>query len=917
MLYSLTSLPVSVSETFDDSVCQGIVNIYPSAKLCVAVVYRPPDASCSSFSKLIEMLSSALDNLTPSDHDVFITGDFNLPQINWETLQIQSGGTLDSNLSAQCLLNFMSTYLLNQVVTVSTRGSNTLDLVLCNNDRLVSDVTSEPTEMSDHDMVSVLLSFNPGLMEEAHASYLDEMSFRSLDFNRADFERINDVLQNVDWCELRETSTFEEFPKEFTKKVLAACLENVPRKRPPTGKPKLYNSLRRKKARLKIRLSAAESANDPDRIKKLEDEIGAVMYEIKEAIVHHLDRGEKRAVDKIKVNPKYFYSYAKSFSKVKHSITALLDSDKKLVTERKGLANILQQQFCSVFSDTHNPDKSPPTFTVPPLSSDDTELVLTQDLIIKAISEIKLDSAPGPDGIPAILLKRCASSMSVPIHLLWSESMSTGIVPGFYKTGYVSPLFKKGSRCNAANYRPVTLTSHVVKVYERVVRKHMVRYLETNNLLSDKQHGFRSNRSCLTQMLDHFDDIFEGFTQGQDTDSIYLDFEKAFDKVDLELLMLKLKRYGFHHKLLAWIQSFLSHRQQVVVVNGVHSDIAMVLSGVPQGSVLGPLLFILFINDLEMVVSSSKVRFFADDTRVSKLIGCTEDCLSLQTDLDNILEWSRHNNMKLHEQKFELLNHLHNKRCHSEDLPFFMETLIYKVSSEDILYPVDSVRDLGVMVSSDLSWRGHLSNMVTRARSTLSWVFSVFKTREKTVMTTLYKSLVRSLLEYCCPLWDPVKVTEIQLLEGVQRTFTSRICGTENMNYWERLTHMKMTSLQRRRERYTILMMWKILNNVVPNCCDIKFTETSRHGTRAIIPSLSRSSSSSKQSLYDSSFAVRGPRLWNIVPKDVKTADSFDSFKSRLSVFLALIPDEPPVAGYGSSWSNSLVDYSPVRWSEI
>ena len=917
MLYSLTSLPVSVSETFDDSVCQGIVNIYPSAKLCVAVVYRPPDASCSSFSKLIEMLSSALDNLTPSDHDVFITGDFNLPQINWETLQIQSGGTLDSNLSAQCLLNFMSTYLLNQVVTVSTRGSNTLDLVLCNNERLVSDVTSEPTEMSDHDMVSVLLSFNPGLMEEAHASYLDEMSFRSLDFNRADFERINDVLQNVDWCELRETSTFEEFPKEFTKKVLAACLENVPRKRPPTGKPKLYNSLRRKKARLKIRLSAAESANDPDRIKKLEDEIGAVMYEIKEAIVHHLDRGEKRAVDKIKVNPKYFYSYAKSFSKVKHSITALLDSDKKLVTERKGLANILQQQFCSVFSDTHNPDKSPPTFTVPPLSSDDTELVLTQDLIIKAISEIKLDSAPGPDGIPAILLKRCASSMSVPIHLLWSESMSTGIVPGFYKTGYVSPLFKKGSRCNAANYRPVTLTSHVVKVYERVVRKHMVRYLETNNLLSDKQHGFRSNRSCLTQMLDHFDDIFEGFTQGQDTDSIYLDFEKAFDKVDLELLMLKLKRYGFHHKLLAWIQSFLSHRQQVVVVNGVHSDIAMVLSGVPQGSVLGPLLFILFINDLEMVVSSSKVRFFADDTRVSKLIGCTEDCLSLQTDLDNILEWSRHNNMKLHEQKFELLNHLHNKRCHSEDLPFFMETLIYKVSSEDILYPVDSVRDLGVMVSSDLSWRGHLSNMVTRARSTLSWVFSVFKTREKTVMTTLYKSLVRSLLEYCCPLWDPVKVTEIQLLEGVQRTFTSRICGTENMNYWERLTHMKMTSLQRRRERYTILMMWKILNNVVPNCCDIKFTETSRHGTRAIIPSLSRSSSSSKQSLYDSSFAVRGPRLWNIVPKDVKTADSFDSFKSRLSVFLALIPDEPPVAGYGSSWSNSLVDYSPVRWSEI
>ncbi|KAL5268247.1 hypothetical protein ACHWQZ_G002197 [Mnemiopsis leidyi] len=917
MLYSLTCLPVSVSESFDDSVCQGVISVFPSAKLCVAVAYRPPDASAASFSKMMDCFARVIENCKPSDYDLFVTGDFNLPQIDWDTYQIRSGGTSESNSAAKCLLNFMSTHLLSQMVTEPTRGKSILDLIMCNNDRLISDVSCEGTELSDHSMVKALMSFNPGIWEKAQSSYLGEMSFRSLDFNRADFDVLNAKLSAIDWEEIRHSDSFEEFPAKFTSKVLEICLENVPRKQPPSGKPRIYNSLRRKKSRLNIRLLAANGANDAARVKKLEDEVGLLSFKIKEAIVRHLDESERRAVGKIKENPKYFYSYAKSFSKVKHSISTLLDGEKKLVTDSKDLADILQTQFCSVFSDPNCPDKSMPEFALPPISTQDAELVLSPELIEEAISEIKLDSAPGPDGIPAILLKRCASSLSAPIHLLWSESMSLGHVPSYYKTGYVTPLFKKGSRCDAANYRPVTLTSHVVKVYERVVRKHMVQYLEANNLLSDKQHGFRSNRSCLTQMLDHFDSIFEGLTKGNDTDSIYLDFAKAFDKVDLDLLLRKLKRYGFHQKLIGWIQSFLTDREQVVVVNGVHSNSAKVLSGVPQGSVLGPLFFLLFINDLEEVVKASKVSFFADDTRVSKQISRFEDCALLQADLLRIIEWANRNNMKLHEQKFELLNHLHNRKNSTSELPFYIETLLYKVSGEVTLYPVEHVRDLGVVVSSDLSWSRHISNMVTKARSTLSWVFSVFKTRDRTVMITLYKSLVRSLLEYCCPLWDPTRVTEMQMLEGVQRTFTSCIGGLKDMNYWERLVHLQLMSLQRRRERYTILMMWKILHNVVPNCCDIEFIDTSRHGTKAVIPSLSKCSSLRNQTLYDSSFAVRGPKLWNKVPAAIKAEKTFDGFKVSLSKFLALIPDNPPVSGYTCSWSNSLVDFTSTRWSDI
>ena len=173
----------------------------------------------------------------------------------------------------------------------------------------------------------------------------------------------------------------------------------------------------------------------------------------------------------IKENPRFFFSYAKSFSKIKSSITLLHDKSGKIVTDRKGIADTLQEQFCSVFSDPNCPDKVQPNFPVPDVKSADAEVQVTTEDILEAIKDIKMDSAPGPDGIPAILLKRCAECLSVPLQLLWSESMKTGLVPKFYKMGYVTPLHKKGSRAEPVNYRPVTLTSHIVKTFERVVRK--------------------------------------------------------------------------------------------------------------------------------------------------------------------------------------------------------------------------------------------------------------------------------------------------------------------------------------------------------------------------------------------------------------------------------------------------------------
>ena len=496
---------------------------------------------------------------------------------------------------------------------------------------------------------------------------------------------------------------------------------------------------------------------------------------------------------------------------------------------------------------------------------------------------------------------------------MFYSAPGSGLVPKFYKMGYVTPLHKKGSKAEPINYRPVTLISHIVKTFERVVRKSMVTYLETNKLLTGRQHGFRSGRSTLTQLLNHFDMIYEGLVDGKDTDSIYLDYAKAFDRVDHELLISKLERYGFHPSLINWVKSFLSNRDQVVVLDGVHSFIAGILSGVPQGTVLGPLLFILFINDLELCVSSSTVGFFADDTRISKQIGSLDDCKLLQEDLDNVVSWSRSNNMQLHEQKSELVIHKHKPGDLLKELPFSPLNMCYTSSTGEPLYPSENIRDLGVIISHDLSWSRHICETVAKARSVASWVLSVFKTRNKDVMLTLYKSLVRSILEFNSPVWNPTKIGEIQAIEGVQKTFTSRISASKDDDYWKRLQEMSLMSLQRRRERYIILQVWKILNGVSPNDIGMKFRETSRKGTIAAIPPLVKGCSQRNQSLYYGSFAVLGARLWNLVPAEIKSLRTFIAFKEKLSRFLATFPDNPPVRGYSCAHSNSLIDWAGAR----
>ena len=261
-----------------------------------------------------------------------------------------------------------------------------------------------------------------------------------------------------------------------------------------------------------------------------------------------------------------------------------------------------------------------------------------------------------------------------------------------------------------------------------------------------------------------------------------------------------------------------------------------IISGVLQGTVLGPILFLIFINDIYHCIKYSTIKCFADDTRISKAITCEGDVKALQDDIDAVVEWSVNNNMTLHEDKFEYICHSAKKTNLLRHLPSVSEFYQYKTSMDNgYSIPSSAVKRSGILVSQDLSWSTHIRSTCDKARRKACWVLSVFFTRSPTVMLNLYKSMVRSLLEYCSPLWSPTKITDIQELESVQRTFTSRIAGCHDLDYWKRLKKISLMSIQRRRERFTIMHTCKILHGVTSNDVKVNFQPKSRTGIKAVL----------------------------------------------------------------------------------
>ena len=589
-------------------------------------------------------------------------------------------------------------------------------------------------------------------------------------------------------------------------------------------------------------------------------------------------------------------------------IGPLIDAAGKIIACPVKMASMLVHQYSTVFSTPKEPLKSPQEiFDDQEMGGGLFDFEFTEDDLIEAISEISPSSAAGPDRFPAILLKQCKHVLTSPLRMIWRKSLDLGVVPRSLKTAHIIPIYKGGCRGTPKNYRPVALTSHLIKIFEKVLRKKVVKYMEKYNLFNTSQHGFKCGRSCLSQLLSHYDRILELLESGANVDVIYLDFAKAFDKVDFGITLMKLKSLGVSGKVGKWIYSFLTDRTQTVLVNGARSQKSDVQSGVPQGSVLGPLLFLILIGDIDENIATAFLSSFADDTRVGAGIRCREDTEKLQGDLKAVYLWSQKNNMELHGDKFELLRYGNN-----EDL---RKDTSYASNLGSVITEEENVIDLGVTMNRTGTFTQQIANLITEGNKLCGWILRTFATREEQPMITLWKSLARSRLEYCSQLWCPLKKGDIQNVEMVQRSFIRKITGMRDLSYWEQLKKLKMYSLERRRERYRIIYVWRVLEGHVPNIGNNRIVsqDHERRGRECVPPRVKSSADRQVQNLIYSSLPVHGQKLFNALPRSLRniTGCKVDTFKRELDKFLSTIPDEPRIRGYeqySRTESNSLID---------
>ena len=566
-------------------------------------------------------------------------------------------------------------------------------------------------------------------------------------------------------------------------------------------------------------------------------------------------------------NSKAFYAYIKKKSKGRSAVGPLKNEKQEIVTDDGEMANLLNDFFSSVFTRENGAQTPPAEATDAPAMS---RVRITEWEVRKKIRRLRQEAATGPDEMGPRLLQELENELAKPLTAIFRASMETGEVPEDWKKANVVPIHKKGPKSEAGNYRPVSLTSVCCKVMESVLRDQMMGVLNRNNLIRDSQHGFMNGRSCCTNLLEFLEKVTHSLDGGRPMDIVYLDFAKAFDKVPRERLINKVRAHGIHPELVRWIDAWLTGRHQRVVLNGRHSEWREVLSGVPQGSVLGPILFLIFINDLDGAARLVDVlKKFADDTKLGKSVVTDDDRQQLQQALDEMCAWADKWGMAFNVAKCKVMHVGHNNPRYQ----YSMKGDVLKETTEEV--------DIGVTVAANLKPGAQCRKAARTAQTVLAQLSRAFHFRDRNVFMRLYTTYVRPHLEFSVPAWSPSAQMDIDCLEKVQKRAVGMVSGLKGGTYAEKLLELGMVTLEERRHQLDMLQVFKIIKGKDRVAKDTWFQSAGdgARNTRATADPLNLRIPAHKLEIRRTFFSQRVPALWNAVPTAIKALATAQAFK--------------------------------------
>ena len=545
---------------------------------------------------------------------------------------------------------------------------------------------------------------------------------------------------------------------------------------------------------------------------------------------------------------------------MKTSVGALTKPDGTLTKGDAEAAEILANAFSSVFVEEPEGPLPEQCYNSHEENSDEVEDVAISAVdVAQELQRIDISKCQGPDNIHPKLLKSLSANMEFVSALteMFNVCASTGKIPRPWKEANVVGLFKKGDKKDALNYRPVSLTSIVCKVYEKFIHRHILQHIEDK--LTSSQHGFLHGKSCFSNLLESVEEMLGLLESGSPVDILYMDFCKAFDSVPHVRLLTKLENMGINGKTLEVVRDFLSGRTLRVCVGGETSSIRLVLSGVPQGSVLGPLLFVIFINDLPDCLNSFS-KLFADDLKLIVDANCTED---VYDDLKSLEKWEQLWLLKFNPDKCKVLHLDFNQNPNN----------LYVLNNNVLGVADEKDKDLGVIPDPKLQWTDQIRSSISKAVRMIAWITRNVISRDKTIMLHIYKVIIRPHLEYCVQIWSPEAKHGnwglILEMESVQRRFTRLIDGIGLLPYSERLQRLGITTLAERRLRGDLIETFKILNGLVKYGQNV--FNPSRSGLKFVRKSSFNFDKTIKNTL-DSFTPNRIIRYWNILPNYVKTS---------------------------------------------